>query len=354
MSQITNYSFPTTDDPDNDLSHYSALARTINGVSTLIAIFGFVGNFLTFVTATKMGEKDSSSGNLFMRSLAIADSVSLVRAGVLVSALPFIGFNIVHVNRVVCKVVGFYAWFGTITANFMLVALSMDRVLAVWAPIAYFQRAKRSYALAVALSIPTFAFVISAPTAVIVDIKDDYCIARGYEAYIGLLTLVVMLLLPTVTVMVTTLAIVCKIRSVANSMVTTNSNKDEKNAKEDNAGLPAKQAEKELQRKKRERDMTLSLLFLSVGFLINMGMASVLVVLGTGNYGFDQSVASLLINSVEIPMTLNNSINFYLYFLASQTFRDKLSVILGIDNKERKEKDIARSATGVTQNTTAM
>ncbi|XP_075241873.1 uncharacterized protein LOC142336819 [Convolutriloba macropyga] len=219
----------------------------------------------------------------------------------------------------------------------MLVALSMDRVVAVWAPIAYFQRAKRSYALVVSIAIPIVAFIISSPTALIVDIEDNYCIARGSEAYIGLLTLVVMLLLPLVTVMVTTLAILCKMRSVANSMAA-NDDKNE-NTTNNNAGnsvaVRNKQAEKELQRKKRERDMTMSLLFLSVAFLLNMSVASALVILGTGSYGFEPDVNNLLIVSVEIPLTLNNSINFYLYFLASQTFRDKLSVVIGVVSQKK-------------------
>ena len=52
-----------------------------------------------------------------MRSLAIADLVNLVRSGVVVSALSLFGIDWVHVYRVVCKVQGFSAWFGTISGD---------------------------------------------------------------------------------------------------------------------------------------------------------------------------------------------------------------------------------------------
>ena len=96
-----------------ELTDYSIVSKILNGTSALIAIFGFVGNFLTFGIASKLGEKDQSSGNVFMKSLAIADSVSLLRSGVMTSGFLFVGFNFVNTNANFCSFFLFYAYSGT-------------------------------------------------------------------------------------------------------------------------------------------------------------------------------------------------------------------------------------------------
>ena len=52
----------------------------------------------------------------------------------------------------------------------MLVALSVDRAIAVWVPITYFQKSKPIYALIVSVTIPIVAMALSAPTAFSGDI----------------------------------------------------------------------------------------------------------------------------------------------------------------------------------------
>merc|ERR1712226_105736 len=99
-----------------------------------------------------------------------------------------------------------------------------------------------------------------------------------------------MLLLPVLMVMIATLLIVCKLKKARSaSMVTDNKISRSK----DNSGSN----EKELQRRKRERDMTLSLLCLAMGFMVNMGTASILVVLGTGGY-VSGAVSGILLSAV--------------------------------------------------------
>ena len=120
LQAIPNIRFATstsTEPPIDQLADYSNIARSLNAIAIFISIFGFVGNYLTFATSRKLSEKDQSSGNVYMKSLAIADSVCLARGGIFVSGLHLVQYPVYNMNKWICKFTVLYGSSAFITGR---------------------------------------------------------------------------------------------------------------------------------------------------------------------------------------------------------------------------------------------
>ncbi|XP_075262404.1 uncharacterized protein LOC142354001 [Convolutriloba macropyga] len=138
--------------------------RTVRAVTFGIALVGLIANTLVYITASKLGESEHSSGFMFMRCLAVSDSMALLQDGIIEMGLPLLGLRMRTLSDYACKVLAFYSWSTTLAANLVLVALSFDRVLALWTPVFYFQRSKPSHALITTIILQIFSMVCTVPT----------------------------------------------------------------------------------------------------------------------------------------------------------------------------------------------
>ena len=68
-----------------------------------------------------------------------------------------------------------------VSANYMLMMLSIDRVIAVWFPIFYYQNSKPSYALMTSVVIVFISSVVTLPSANLYGIQNGVCSIVNFD-----------------------------------------------------------------------------------------------------------------------------------------------------------------------------
>ncbi|XP_075262433.1 mesotocin receptor-like isoform X2 [Convolutriloba macropyga] len=293
----------------------------------VIGIMGLIGNTLTYKVSSMINDSGDSSGTVFMKCLALADNMAVLRI-TLDQGLPVFGITIRTLNNMACKIIGFFSGAGTITSNYILIALSFDRVLALWMPVFYYRTVKAHHALITCVSVLVSSLVINShlfyyfelnPVGVCrFDVSKDYTDLRT-AVYTFTLTLVV----PVVSVVASNVAIVWKLR---------------RNQKESTVAKDSNQ--------KKDREITISLIFLSVLFILNMIAFAAWSAHRISGHQVKRTLFSFLIVVKDTPLLLNNSMNFFLYFLASQSFKNSVLVLLGIAKKTPQKGGSKRPPTG--------
>ena len=85
--------------------YYTAIRSTC----FVFCLFGLVGNTLCFLGATRMSENgQNSSGTMFMKCLAVADNLAVVRI-LLNTCVPLFYTNIRRTTNFVCKTISYYS-----------------------------------------------------------------------------------------------------------------------------------------------------------------------------------------------------------------------------------------------------
>ncbi|XP_048246077.1 probable G-protein coupled receptor 139 [Haliotis rufescens] len=116
----------------------------------VILALGFPGNCATIVTVIKMSPARSLT--VYIALLAVVDNLAIVNKLLLIVLLD----HKIHVGQLGCKVLGYFGNFLTTFANWLLVAMSMERFAAVWFPLKIGQSwtFKKSILAVVLLSLP--------------------------------------------------------------------------------------------------------------------------------------------------------------------------------------------------------
>ena len=84
-------------------------------MTVAVTIFGFLGNFFAYMTANNFPQK--TSGQTFIKCLAVADLLSALQDGIIESMLPIVGINLMAVNDLVCRFFGWWTFVSTIAGT---------------------------------------------------------------------------------------------------------------------------------------------------------------------------------------------------------------------------------------------
>ena len=158
-------------------------------------------------------------------------------------------------------------------ANLVLVALSFDRVLALWTPVFYFQRSKPSHALITTIILQIFSMVCTVPTLTFFKVQYKVCGIFNFDLlseemmyiFVDIQAVGLMLLLPLLCIVTFNAMVVYKVRHRMQSTMS-----------------------------KKDRDITVSLIFVSAAFFVNMTITCVSLLLVFNNRSIDLSTRNLL------------------------------------------------------------
>ncbi|XP_075249466.1 somatostatin receptor type 2-like [Convolutriloba macropyga] len=300
---------------------FQDLVKVIRWIIFVVCSMGLFGNLLTFLASSKIVENGESSGTVFMKCLAVADNLACIRV-LLNTCMPLFGLNLRGLNLPVCKTLAYYSGCTMIISNFCLAGLSFDRLLAVWVPVKYYQKSKPKYALGACIAVVVatcifcipmiFRFGLSPPRG-LCDFDSSTLLA---EIYVQSNILGFMFLIPIALVGGSSVAIVFKLKQTSKTSA----------------------AAANTSSRKKEREITLSLVLLAAFFTVNMLLGSISLILTTGRYVTDFSTEFLLKISKELPVALNNAMNFFLYFLASESFRIGVFATFGVKREPASSK----------------
>lgn len=126
----------------------------------VMTILGFVFNFFCFITAGYMPQTNSAH---LMRYLAVWDSICAMRAGILHLGLRYFDVFLASFNDISCRVFWFYVYVSGITGNYLVMAMAMDRLVAITFPFFHKDHSSKKVAIIIGSSCVAFGHFISLP-----------------------------------------------------------------------------------------------------------------------------------------------------------------------------------------------
>ncbi|XP_005097252.1 neuropeptide SIFamide receptor [Aplysia californica] len=279
----------------------------------LLAI-GAPGNLASIFTILSMPTVSSSKAHVAI--LATVDTIALV----LKLAYSEMSGSAIHLTGPGCATIMFAQQFTSDYANWIVVAMTAERFLAVWFPLRVGRMYTRRKALMVLALLATLTSGVSlvlfwvwteyheASYGYWCDIRPEYVDFINYTFY--WLSAVYSLILPCFFILLgNTLIILNIVRAGRVQRHLTNSF--------DQGGRKARD----------QRQITLMLVVVSVVFLmLNMPNAIFYIVKPTWKdslepFSYDEAKYTFTARFIHILSDANHAVNFYLYFLSMSTFR---------------------------------
>ncbi|XP_063728828.1 C5a anaphylatoxin chemotactic receptor 1-like [Symsagittifera roscoffensis] len=288
---------------------YQTTIKIFGAITCFTIILGIPGNVFAYMTASRFTQ--NSSGQTFIKCLAVSDMIAGVQDGVLESTLHLIGYDIFKYHPLLCRWLGFFTYASTVSAGYVLLATAVDRMIAICRPIWYKQNSKPIRAVITTILIWILNIVGTIPIFFEYDLEGMYCnyvfmnqwaILREewqFQVYYEFI-FVAGFITPGVTVLIVNLVIVYKMRNTHNKL------------------------------SRREKERTVCLIVLSVSFLFCLGGLGFLNRLSTVLRDSNPSEANLVNYIRKFPAVFNNSMNFYAYFATSSYFRRVFFQTMGL------------------------
>ncbi|XP_075256513.1 uncharacterized protein LOC142348928 [Convolutriloba macropyga] len=297
----------------------------VRAVTFAVAVIGITGNVFAYLTASRLDSK--TSGTTYIKCLAVADTAAVFQDGILEMGLPIFGIDVRIINRYVCKGIAWYSWTTTIGGNYVLTMFTLDRLTALWLPVLYREKSKPYIAIILSILAEAFAAAVCWPTLFLFDINGEFCEIFNFDyfseeqmvLFANLAMFLFMLSIPFATILLSNLLIIYKLRQ---------SKKDSGAA----SGASSSVA-------KKEREITMQLLTVSIAFMITNAGVSI-AVFATTMMNVDTPEKFAIRDFVnffkELPAVSNNSMNFFLYVLSSAHFRTQFLTMVGFPPKPKQ------------------
>ncbi|XP_067649947.1 probable G-protein coupled receptor 139 [Haliotis asinina] len=279
----------------------------------VILALGFPGNCATIVTVIKMSPARSLT--VYIALLAVVDNLAIVNK-LLLFVLPDKG---VHIGNFGCKVLGYFGNFLITFANWLLVAMSVERFAAVWFPFKVGQSwtFKKSLTAVVLVALPLsvlflhlfwiMTFIVE-DTGVFCDIHEEY---RHFMMHIWYwINVMIYAVVPCILLLLFNLLIVMGIVRSARAQ------KYLKSTRGNKSGSSAVD---------RHRPITIMLVTAAVTLVVLTTPRCVMLILTpywTPPLNSMQGAVKFLIDTIAFLLCdLTHAINFYVYSLSAKSFR---------------------------------
>ncbi|GFN74793.1 thyrotropin-releasing hormone receptor [Plakobranchus ocellatus] len=281
----------------------------------VVFAFGLPGNIASIFTIMTMPTISSSKAHVAI--LAVADTLAII------SKVTYheVSGHQAYLSTAGCSILMFVQQFLTVYVNWVVVAMTTERCLAVCFPLLVGRIYTRRKALAVlagfaVMTASVYLVLLWAFVEVDSGNSNYYCTVReAYRAYLGgqihyWLDASVGSLVPCVLVLTGNALIVFSIRRAKKTQITLT-------GAVDRGGRQSRD----------QRQITIMLIAVSMVFLV-LNIPNALFYLtknrwsrGLQKYSYDMAVFYFIARLVHALTDANHAVNFYLYFLSMSTFR---------------------------------
>ncbi|KAL8595996.1 hypothetical protein ACOMHN_018308 [Nucella lapillus] len=294
----------------------------------VIIIAGLVGNSLILILQRKLdkGERGSSSLSVLISSLSVSDSVMLVVSGG--SWFLAYAFQIVSpdLHDVTCKLVFWLTYVAGLTSSWLLVAMTFQRATCiVWphrAGAVWTLKAGRwTVAIIVVVAMLLNAHILYGRSLQLTPNGERLCLYtteeyRQFNTDVWpLVDFILSSCLPFLFILVSNAVLVKRVRQ---------------SLKEAREKLMTSQSDQLQARQEKTSSMTLSLVSVSVAFIVlTLPLCLFFVLQRTGGYftiqDVDEAARNVLLEAVGNVLWLtNNAVNFYIYLGTGSRYRAAL------------------------------
>ncbi|KAK3085409.1 hypothetical protein FSP39_002903 [Pinctada imbricata] len=289
-------------------------------VSPILLCIGTVGNCLAFYVLS--GIKSKTSTYFFLAALALMDLCVLYIGLCRLWVAQLTGFDVKDTSNVLCKLVIFVGYVSSYSSTWLIVAVTLERCIAVRKPlkvllICKYVRAK--YVVAAIIGMACLANVHFFWTISLTDINGSLLCSASIQCVTWIdriwpwIDAVIYSVSPfIILITLNTLMIikVCKAKRKRQSL----HESQNRSGREKAAKLP------------------LMLLTISITFLLTTLPLNAVVISGRFWISFSEGnghiyLYTLMKNVTELIMYVNHSINFFLYSATGKKFRTKLKGI---------------------------
>ena len=152
-------------------SEYRAGLLIWKSVPPFLIAFGTVGNCLSVIVLTRRSIRKSTTA-LFLTCLTVADLLVLYTGILRQWLINLLEFDIRHVSEIMCK---FHTWIVYSSLDFsvwMLIALTLKRIIAVWSQMQYSSRTICNRRNATVLIILVLAFLLELNSHIIYGVGN--------------------------------------------------------------------------------------------------------------------------------------------------------------------------------------
>ncbi|XP_067649011.1 probable G-protein coupled receptor 139 [Haliotis asinina] len=280
----------------------------------VIFALGFPGNCATIVTVIKMSPARSLT--VYIALLAVVDNLAIVNKLLLFVMLD----NGLHIQNAGCRILGYLGNFLITFANWLLVAMSVERFAAVWFPFKVGQSwtFKKSLTAVFLVALPlsllflhlfwTIQFIDDGPGMVFCDVAEKYQYFMMHVWY--WINITVYAIIPCVLLLVFNCLIVGGIIK---------SGKAQKYLKSNHGSQKSKSCAD------RHRQVTIMLVTAAITLVILTTPRCVMLILTpywTPNQNSMEGALKYLIDTLAFVLCdVTHAINFYVYSLSAKRFR---------------------------------
>lgn len=306
---------------------------------------GTVGNLLSFAVMVQSTMRSTSTA-FYMASLALADTAVLLFGCLRRWVLEVFDMDLLNQGPLACSIINFFQYWSFDVAVWILVAMTMDRVLVVTSPLKaqiYSTRKRAALSLVLVMvasaGINSHFFFTTIHTQGVCTVSGEH--ARFYKDIWSWIDATVYSFLPFMLLLIMNFIIVVVIsKANAKKQRMTNNFKSKRKDEQKSAVI--------------SRKLTIMLLSVTCTFLLLTGPAMVLNTMRElGKPYFDLSLPKdfakyILTRQISrVLLYLNHSINFFLYCLTGSKFRQELIAMLRcLSATERYKRRTVSMATG--------
>ena len=281
---------------------------------------GLVGNTLSFIVMIKPNNRKMSTC-IYMAAISINDNVMI---GTCFHTLLVIVLKVHGWHMWECKVTAFWALFALQNSTFQVLAMTVDKYIAIKWPhkAATYSAPRRARMIAVSLSI--CALVYNSPHLYLTHVVDGQCLAYGTGGVLSKIyswfSFVLNAIIPFTLLIYMNFVIVKAVR-----------NSREMFGAKTSAGTDQGLETRQKNMKSAENQLTIMLLSVTILFLILLCPTYIrFIYLAFAERDTPSQYAnSMLIYQISFKLYATNSgINFFLYCISGRKFRKDLKEIL--------------------------
>ncbi|CAH1797089.1 unnamed protein product [Owenia fusiformis] len=308
----------------------------INYLLPVIIVFGLIGNVLSLVIMLRRRMRTSSVCH-YLAILAVTDSIVLVVSALKTWIRTWSGFELLHVSNFACKFLKFLFFYSAHFSAWLVVAMTTERVIAIWFPFKATTVCSKKRARIVTLCLAFLLLAVNCHVLITTKLvpdsnrpgksvctseKDDYFICDIFPK----INLAVYSLIPFVLLLLFNCSIVVALMCHRRFIESQHQSMKGHTGSIHSATYSA-----------NSQKLTLMLLTVSFVWIITTIPYTVYTLFPnhTVSDAREQAVNFLIRVICYLTMYVNHGINFYIYILTGKRFRRELTRIF-CGHKQRR------------------